>query len=175
MSKEDILKNLNSEVGLAATFFESLPPEKFYTRPLPEKWSPAENVQHLMLSVKPLILAFSLPGFVLRMVFGKPNRPGRTFEQVVEKYKVKLAAGGKASAPFVPKKVTVEDNPEEVVHRMVIAYSRFASGLTSWPDNHLDRYLLPHPLLGKLTLREMLYFTMHHVSHHHQIVAGRKP
>jgi len=30
--------------------------------------------------------------------------------------------------------------------------------------------LLPHPLLGKVTVREMLYFTIHHVQHHHALV-----
>jgi len=34
----------------------------------------------------------------------------------------------------------------------------------------LDKYILPHPLLGKLTLREMLYFTAYHVAHHKQLV-----
>jgi hypothetical protein len=26
--------------------------------------------------------------------------------------------------------------------------------------------VLPHPLLGKLTIREMLYFTVYHGEHH---------
>ena len=33
-------------------------------------------------------------------------------------------------------------------------------------EEDLDYYLLPHPILGKLTLREMLYFTIYHVKHH---------
>ncbi|MCK6616894.1 MAG: DinB family protein [Cyclobacteriaceae bacterium] len=170
MNKDEIIKELNNEVLLAATFFKSLPKEKFFTRPLAEKWSPAENAEHLALSVKPLILAFSLPRFALRLTFGKPNRPGRTYDQVVEKYKAKLAAGGKASGPFIPKKLAMRDNTEAVIQQFTDAYKRFASRLNSWADEQLDRYLLPHPLLGKLTLREMLYFTIYHVSHHHSLV-----
>jgi hypothetical protein len=34
----------------------------------------------------------------------------------------------------------------------------------------LDLLILPHPLLGKLTLREMLYFTLYHVEHHEKQV-----
>ena len=30
----------------------------------------------------------------------------------------------------------------------------------------LDHYLLPHPLLGKITLREMLFFSAYHIQHH---------
>jgi hypothetical protein len=42
-----------------------------------------------------------------------------------------------------------------------------------WREADLDRYLLPHPLLGKLTLREMLHFTLYHNYHHVQSVATR--
>ena len=34
----------------------------------------------------------------------------------------------------------------------------------------LDKYVLPHPLLGKVTLREMLYFTIHHNEHHLELL-----
>jgi len=37
-------------------------------------------------------------------------------------------------------------------------------------ETALDLYILPHPLLGKITLREMLYFTAYHVYHHQTIV-----
>jgi len=30
----------------------------------------------------------------------------------------------------------------------------------------LDKFMLPHPLLGKLAVREMLFFTMYHNLHH---------
>jgi hypothetical protein len=47
------------------------------------------------------------------------------------------------------------------------------SAIDVWRDADLDRYLLPHPLLGKLTLREMLFFTLYHNYHHVQSVAAR--
>jgi hypothetical protein len=43
----------------------------------------------------------------------------------------------------------------------------------SWREADLDRYRLPHPLLGKLTLREMLFFTLYHNYHHVRNVAKR--
>ena len=43
----------------------------------------------------------------------------------------------------------------------------------SWREQDLDRYVLPHPLLGKLTLREMLFFTLYHNYHHVRNVAAR--
>ncbi|MFN2437645.1 MAG: hypothetical protein ABR503_00495 [Chitinophagaceae bacterium] len=41
--------------------------------------------------------------------------------------------------------------------------------LNKYSEEEIDRFVLPHPLLGKLTLREMMYFTIYHVEHHHKI------
>ena len=38
--------------------------------------------------------------------------------------------------------------------------------IDSFSEKDLDNYILPHPLLGKLTIREMLFFTIYHVQHH---------
>ncbi|NBX80802.1 MAG: DinB family protein, partial [Flavobacteriales bacterium] len=40
----------------------------------------------------------------------------------------------------------------------------------NFTEDDLDKYVLPHPLLGKLTLREMLCFTIYHVKHHVEII-----
>ena len=37
-------------------------------------------------------------------------------------------------------------------------------------EQDLDKYMLPHPLIGKISIREMLYFTIYHVQHHHKSV-----
>ena len=39
-----------------------------------------------------------------------------------------------------------------------------------YDENALDHYILPHPLLGKLTMREMLFFTIHHNFHHLHLI-----
>jgi len=40
------------------------------------------------------------------------------------------------------------------------------AALGKWSDKALDNYLLPHPLLGKMTVREILFFTLYHNLHH---------
>ena len=42
-----------------------------------------------------------------------------------------------------------------------------------WNEADLDRYRMPHPLLGLLTVREMLQFTVYHTAHHLSRVAER--
>ena len=34
----------------------------------------------------------------------------------------------------------------------------------------LDTYLLPHPLLGKMTIREISLWTAYHTEHHYKIL-----
>jgi hypothetical protein len=46
---------------------------------------------------------------------------------------------------------------------------KLESKISRYPEKKLDSLILPHPLLGKLTLREMLYFTNYHVIHHHKL------
>jgi hypothetical protein len=42
-----------------------------------------------------------------------------------------------------------------------------------WPEAKLDAIQLPHPLLGNLTVREMLFFTLFHQSHHMDVIRRR--
>ncbi|UPT65903.1 MAG: DinB family protein [Sphingobacteriales bacterium JAD_PAG50586_3] len=41
-------------------------------------------------------------------------------------------------------------------------------------DSKLDTYLVPHPLLGKVTLREILFFTILHTEVHLEILKNRE-
>ena len=43
---------------------------------------------------------------------------------------------------------------------------KYTERLGNWSEKDLDKYKLPHPLLGKLTVREMLFFTIYHNEHH---------
>lgn len=129
------------------------------------KWTAGQQLDHIVKSVRPVNLAFLLPGFLLRISFGKANRPSKSYDALVEKYKQKLTAGGKASAPFIPKSVTATDR-EKLLKKLLSLTDSLLNRINSFSEEQLDAFILPHPLLGKLTLREMLYFTIYHVEHH---------
>ena len=135
------------------------------------KWSALQHFDHIRRAVRPLRLAFWLPLWVLRRWQGTPNRTGRSYEALVQRYHEKLAAGGAASGPFVPPATTIDKR--KVIGKALLRDVRFlCKQIDKLKESDLDAYLLPHPLLGKLTLREMLYFTIYHVQHHQRIVAG---
>jgi len=162
------LKEVVSEYGKLCLQMDE--PEYFAARG--EKWSVSENTRHLMLAVSPVILAFSLPKLILRLAFGKPNRNSRSFDELMAKYFGKLEAGGKASKPYVPNTQKGDVTKETELKKFMLLHARFLSKIDRWKDVDLDGYLLPHPLLEKITLREMLYFTTFHIQHHQQTIVN---
>lgn len=129
------------------------------------KWSAGQQLDHIVRAVKPVNLAFGLPKWVPRLLFGRANRPSRTYEGLVEKYKSKLSAGAKASKMFVPPPAQWEDKTAQMA-TLEKTVAKLCKRLQRYSEAELDNLLLPHPILGKLTLREMLYFTIYHVQHH---------
>ncbi len=145
--------------------------QHFFNKPS-HKWSVAENVKHLIISVNTTTLAYTLPKFLVRWVSGKPNRPSKTYDELVAKYKKKLAEGGAASGRFVPKPLPVNLQKQQLITNWQEAGKKFITALQHGrSENDLDNYLVKHPLLGRITLRELCYFTIYHTQHHQQIIA----
>ncbi len=169
MTKIELTKLVAESIDSCSRSFRMLDDVKAYEKNS-EKWSRAEHMQHLVLAVRPLVLAYGLPGFILRMMFGKSNRPSRQYEALKMKYEQKLKEGGKASAPFVPKSQKTESDKNLLIENFNSIHTKLLRRLDGWSEDSLDKYILPHPLLGKLTLREMIYFTNFHIRHHEKAI-----
>jgi hypothetical protein len=130
----------------------------------PGKWNAIQLLDHIVRSVSPVSTAFGLPPFLLRLIFGTANRKSRSYEELVARYHDKLKAGGRASGRFVPPPKT--DSVEKLSTDLTKIVQGLIKRIDRFTETQLDQLLLPHPLLGKLTLREMLYFTIYHVQHH---------
>ncbi len=136
---------------------------------LPSKWSVAENVQHLIISTNTTTLAYTLPKFLVKWMAGTANRPSRSFEEVKDKYYKKLSEGGRASGRFVPKPIEVKYGKQRLLNNWNAATVKFIKALDKKrSEKDLDSYLVKHPLLGRITLRELCYFTIFHTEHHLQ-------
>lgn len=171
LNKEQIIIATEKKFDAFTQTCKSIDENIFFT--VPEgKWSVAENIEHLTVSTNTSTLAYKLPAFIVRLVSGKPNRPSRSYEQLVEKYKTKLAQGGRATGRFVPKKTNTRIGKELFISRWEKAAVKFIQALKSkrTTEIKLDDYLAPHPLLGKITLRELCYFTIYHTEHHLEII-----
>lgn len=140
-----------------------------FERRAPDRWSPAEQVEHLRLSVRPLSLSFLFPNLVFR-IFGAARGPGRTYDEVVADYRERLALGAKASGPFIPSRLTEGADLDRLVTGFREAQAGYARKLAAAEGPSLDSTLLPHPILGRLSKREMAFFTLYHLGHHHALI-----
>ena len=161
--KSEIIEGLKQSFQDVEQFVTRLNEHDFTFKP-GVKWSVAENLDHLIRSTKGLASALKKPKITLR-VFGTPNRLSKDFLSLVSKYHSKLQGGGVASGPYVPEKNAQFSQNEMLTNWMMIG-GKFSERLGTWSESQLDDYLLPHPLLGKLTIREMMFFTIYHNNHH---------
>jgi hypothetical protein len=157
--------------------FQSPRPDDWFFAPQGSAWSPAMHFRHLRKSTSALLNGVRLPKLMLQLRFGKHQGGSRPFAELRTDYLDRIAAGGKAPPPFVPAE---EDRPADPVNRrqeILTHWTAVTIELTNvmerWDEASLDRIQLPHPLLGNLSVREMLAFTVFHTAHHLQRVAER--
>lgn len=170
MTKQQLSEELQRHHHAFTQYIKGLSPQQLESAPV-DKWNALQQTEHLIKSVGPVNMALALPLFVLRLLFGKANRKSRSYDELVAKYQSKLKAGGRATGRFVPG--GKEKNTEVLEGKLLGLVDSLQHKIHSLTEEQLDQFILPHPLLGKLTLREMLYFTIYHVQHHHQLVQNQ--
>lgn len=136
------------------------------------KWTGGQHMVHLVQSTEPLLKALRYPKFVLKWKFGTNNRENRTIDQIISRYKEKLAdiPGGVVS-PFsanMPKPTYSES--EKWINQWQQLNSSLNAKTLNLTDKDLDSVLIPHPLMGRMTLREILMWNAYHASHHYEIL-----
>jgi len=172
-SKVEILIE-SEKVFLDLTAFCLTIPDPVFFRQPNEKWSIAQNVHHLITSTKTSTAAYALPLFLVRLIGGKPNRPSRSYEESVSRYKEKLAAGAKARGRYAPGQIKTSVGKERVLANWSHTTGLYLQAIKkNRTDQQLDRYIVPHPILGKITLRELCYFNIYHTIHHLDIIGMR--
>ncbi|HWM93007.1 MAG TPA: DinB family protein [Thermoanaerobaculia bacterium] len=171
----DIVRELRALHAQSRDFWNSFSTPDFFS-PLGDAWSPADNVRHLLKSNRPVARALGMPKALLLIRFGAGLRDSRTYPEVRERYLAALASGVQAGR-FAPKPLEASDQTEEQRSSLMASLDEVSESLTrsvsGWREWPLDRLRLPHPALGRLTVREMLFFTLYHNLHHVQNVARR--
>ena len=149
----------------------------FFARPAPDIWAAADQVRHLTKSIRAVTKGLALPRLVLVVCFGWSRGAKRAFEDLRTRYKAALANGagaGRFAPRPLPSSEATDASRARVMAQHAEAVEAFAARIASWPDPALDHYRLPHPILGKLTLREMAQFTLLHNVHHVAVAERRR-
>jgi hypothetical protein len=165
MEKNNVIAKVQDQHNAFMAYINTLSDAQFVHH-LPTKWTAGQQMEHILKSLKPLVKVLaSKEGLAER--FGTIDRPTQSYAQVIEAYNEALAKGGVASQPFLPEAVE-PSRRAELAQQITETLHLLAQHLEVYTETDLDTLVVPHPLLGKMTVREMLYFTAHHVGHHHQ-------
>src|SRR5688572_28482465 len=135
MNKSEIIQSLQSSHQQFADYIASLSTPDFLHRK-EGKWTPAQHADHIVKSVSPVVMALGLPKIAPRLLFGKSKRTGRSYDALVEKYKEKLAKGGKASGRFVPKEVGLQE--KQLLPKAIMYYTnKLCKQIEKLDEEHL--------------------------------------
>jgi DinB superfamily len=174
-NRREIIEALAHVHEAAVDYWAGYTTPEFFA-PMGSRWSAAEHVRHLTRSMSPLLPVLRVPRAALRFAFGAATGPSRSYGAIERAYTAVLSTGGTAGRFAPPPDRHVQDGVRR--NAIMDAHSETLRGLTQamerWTETQLDAHRLPHPLLGKLTVREMMLFTLLHNQHHVQVAEQRR-
>jgi hypothetical protein len=173
--RDEIVRELRAVQNQSREFWDSFSTAEFFA-PFGDAWSPADNVRHLLKSNRPVARALGTPKALLALRFGASLHASVPYSELRARYLALLATGVTAGrftpAPLNPSEQS-EEHRRSLMTTMDMVYENLTTAASRWREWQLDRLRLPHPALGKLTVREMLFFTIYHNTHHVENVVRR--
>ena len=169
MDKQALLNALTANHKQFLATLNTLSAQELETAP-EGKWTALQQLDHLRITIDAVNLVFKVPFFMAKWYFGKANRPSKTYQEYVAKYQLK-SAGNTAPAleKYVPKNRTAKEY-NTLVAALNKSVERMHKGISKKTEAQFEALMLPHPLTGRGTLREMLYFSVYHALHHENLV-----
>lgn len=166
MHKKEIADLLDSKHQMLLNWLQHQPIENWEKGPV-DKWTTGQHILHLINSLQLLNNALSYPKFILKYKFGTCNRATRSYEEVVKNYQEKLEKHQEKAKEFNKnlKSPTLQEK-ERLLTRFQIQHKKLQYKTLRIKDKTLDTLVLPHPLMGKMTLREIIMWTIYHTEHH---------
>ena len=163
MTKKELIDKSYQNHKELSDYIESLPDDKFI-HCQNGKWTPGQQLSHVYLCLKPISQALTSKEFIEKK-FGKILRSTMDFDAVINLFYTTLKDGGKAPDKFVPQHIDSNEKAKLVKDLSEILVT-IQNQLNNYSDNELDTLVLPHPLLGNLTINEMFYIMTQHATHH---------
>ena len=166
MDKIDIVDLLEKKHKELFDWLENQPLENWEKGPK-NKWTTSQHILHLVNSLQLLNNALSYPKFILKYKFGVCNRASRDYKAVAKNYDEKLEKNQDRARNFNKdlKKPTLKER-ESLLTKFQIQQKKLQYKTKKISDKNLDKLIIPHPLMGKMTLREIIMWTAHHTEHH---------
>ncbi|WP_418637017.1 DinB family protein [Winogradskyella sp.] len=166
MDKEAIADLIEAKYSELITWLENQPNDSWTQGP-EGKWTTGQHALHLLQSIIPLNNALSMPKYLLRFKYGKANRPVRPYAAIVKRYQERLSeAKGKTNKSSKNLKTPTLADKQYLLNRIQTEEKKLQYKTRRISNKNLDTVVLPHPLMGKMPVREIIMWTAHHVEHH---------
>ncbi|CAM1354773.1 DinB family protein [Tenacibaculum insulae] len=170
MEKEAIINLLESKHQQLFNWIKEQPEDIFEKGP-DGKWTTGQHIVHLVNSIKQVNKALSYPKFLLKYKFGKANREVRLYGQIIKRYQDKLLKNQERAKQFnIAVKTPSKAKFNQLISILQIQNKKLQHKTTKWKDQDLDTLILPHPLMGKMPVREIIMWTAYHTEHHTNIL-----
>jgi hypothetical protein len=171
MNKTILIKSLDDSAAQFIELVKDLTKDEFEVN-VNNKWSAGQDLMHLIKVLQIVNIGFTLPKPILRLLFGINKKESRSFEDLRQLYKNALEGGAKAPTMYIPKPVS-HTKKDRLIQKYVSLNKSFIDKLNNHTSFELDRYRLPHPILGKISLVELASFTSFHTSHHFDVLKSK--
>ncbi len=171
MNKNALIQDIDKSFAEVISWYDSHPQEKFDTIVREGKWTAGQHLEHLNITWDVLLKVMKMPKFFLSYKFGKCNREERDVDTIVGKYQSKLQGlPAVTTSRFEPKPIHHNEKQKSIDH-FKKSNQRITKKLSRWSESHLSTYLIPHPLIGRMTVREMMSWAAYHNRHHLKTLA----
>ncbi|MFK7832687.1 MAG: DinB family protein [Winogradskyella sp.] len=170
MHKDDIADLIEAKHVELIAWLEHQTAESWTQGPA-NKWTAGQQALHLLQSIVPLNNALSMPKFLLRFKFGRANRPSKTYDDLVKRYHERLLEKkGETFKGSRNMKIPPLSDKQYILNRLQTEHKKLQYKTKRISDRNLDLLVLPHPLMGKMPIREIIMWTTCHVDHHTEIL-----
>lgn len=161
MTKQELIKEFVKNHLETIKYIDQLNDSEFnYKRN--GKWTAGQQLQHILLTITPFPKALFSKEYLLEK-FGKIDRSTWDYKTVLEKY---FKTSLKAPEQFLPNNEITFIQKKDIVSQIKKILEDLDNIFNNYSEQELDTFTLPHPLLGKLTIREIFYLMSYHPLHH---------
>jgi DinB superfamily len=163
MTQAELVQALEARQNELRTYFSSIPEDVFLADNSP-KWNPAQHLIHLTKSgsriAQGLQASDQLPNH--------ETQASRDYETIRDTYltRLKLAPAELLAKVGASTQVEPGSSQAQIIEKYLLAGKQLREAAHTWGETELDAKAMPHPVLGTISVREMLEFVVYHDLHH---------
>jgi uncharacterized damage-inducible protein DinB len=167
-NKSELITALETQKLEFQSFLSSIPNKQFFDGSS-EKWSIAHHLKHITSVINRIATGLLNPGALPKR---EPATPSRDFATMHQTYLETLRNTPSETLRQLGSRVTLEERQDldayktQMISSFADAVGNFNAALEGFDEASLEQLGMPHPLLGIISTREMVFFTVFHNTHH---------